>query len=88
MSDEAKRREEDLAKEVLFEKVDEQLKVLADLKRYIFTAFLAVSVGIFSTDDNLSVYAGIIVCAILLVAFFVLIIVRYQKIEKYEDGNT
>lgn len=84
---EAKQREEDIAKEILFKKIDEQLKVLADVKRYVFTTFLAVAVGVFSTDNELSIYAGIAGCSLLFSLLAVLIVVRYRKIKQYEDGK-
>ncbi len=88
MDDQEKQRKEDLAKEIRFKKIDEQLKVLADIKRYVFTTFLAVAVGIFSTDDELSVYAGIGACVLLFFLFAVLIIIRYRKIKEYDNGNS
>ena len=80
-----KERQEDRARETLYKKIDEELKILADLKRYTFTAFIAVVVGAFNADEKFSVYAGIIGILILLTVFFVLVVLRYRKIKSYED---
>ncbi len=68
-----------------YKKIDEQLKVLADLKRYIFAALLAVVVGLFSTNNRLPFISGVLVSIILLVVLVVLVVVRYQKIENYDE---
>ena len=68
-----------------YKKIDEQLKVLADLKRYIFAALLAVVIGVFRTDEPLPFVAGVSVSVILLVILVVLVVVRYQQIEKYDE---
>lgn len=91
MSEENKQRYEEAkeqrrrVREVRYKKVDEQLKVIADMKRYIFAALLAVVVGLFSADNRLPFTIGVAVSIILLVAFVVLIVIRYQKIEKYDE---
>ena len=81
----AKHREEDRAREAHYKEIDEELKVLADIKRYVVAGFLAVAVGVFKTEDKVSFYVGIFVSVILLLLFAVLIIVRYQKIREYRD---
>ena len=86
MSDEAadlsaKHREEDWAREAHYKEIDEELKVIADIKRYTVAALLAVAVGIFRTEDEVSFFVGLFVCFILLILFAVLVVVRYQKIE-------
>ena len=84
MSEDSIRREAK-AKEVLYKTIDEELKVLADLKRYVFTAFLAVTVGTFNADQRTAIYAGVAGGFILLVLFFVLILARSKKIKAYKN---
>ena len=84
MSEDAKRRE-DRAKEISYKKTDEELKILADLKRYAFTAFLAVAVGTFNAEEKLSRYVGVGAAMLLFLVFCVLIIARYRKLKKYEN---
>lgn len=94
MSDEAQQRyqevkeQRDKAREARYKRNEEQLKVLADLKRYVFATFLAVAVGIARSEDELSIYMGIVVCLILLLVFAVLIVIRYRKINQYNDGHS
>lgn len=93
MSEEAKQQREealrkakeqrDKTREAHYKKVDEELKVLADIKRYTVAALLAIAVGAFRTDDKVSFYFGLFVCFILLLLLSVLIIVRYHKIKEY-----
>lgn len=91
MSDEVKQRREeakhrrDRIREARHKEIDEEIKLLADVKRYVVAAFLAVAVGIFRTEDKVSLYVGIFVCLTLLLLLAVLIIVRYQKIREYRD---
>lgn len=84
MSEEAKQRE-GRVHEALYKTIDEELKVLADLKRYVFTAFLAVTVGTFNADQRIAIYAGVIGGFILLVLFFVLTLARSRKIKAYKN---
>ena len=79
----AKHREEDRAREAHYKEIDEELKVIADIKRYTVAALLAVAVGIFRTEDEVSFFVGLFVCFILLMLFAVLVVVRYQKIREY-----
>ena len=74
MSDDAKRRE-DRAREVSYKRTDEELKILVDLKRYVFTAFLAVAVGTFNAKEAFSRYAGVGAALLLFLVFCVLIVV-------------
>ena len=85
MNDEARWRAEDRIREARYKQVDEELKVLADIKRYVVAALIAIAVGIFKTEDEVSLYVGMFVCAILLLLFALLIILRYQKIRDYQD---
>ena len=80
MSEDANRRE-DRIKAALLKKVDEELKILADLKRYVFTAFLAVAVGTFNAEERLSQYVGAGTGLLLFLVFCVLIIIRYRKLH-------
>ena len=92
MSDETKQRyqevkdQRDKVREVRYKRNEEHIKILADLKRYVFAAFLAVAIGIARSEDKLSVYVGIVVCSILFLVFTVLIVIRYRKINQYDDG--
>ena len=80
-----KERQEDRAREALYKRIDEELKILADLKRYTFTAFIAVVVGAFNADEILSKYFGGGVALTLFLIFCVLIVIRYRKLKKYKD---
>ena len=94
MSDEARQRyqeakeKRDQIREAWYKRNEEHIKVLADMKRYVFTTFLAVAVGIARSDDEFSIYVGIVACSILLLTFFVLVIVRYRKINRYDNGKS
>lgn len=84
MSEDAIRRET-RSREALYKTIDEELKVLADLKRYVFTALLAVVIGSFNADQLIAIYAGLVGGFVLLILFFVLTLARSRKIKAYKN---
>lgn len=84
MSEEAKRRE-DQHRQAVTKRTEEQIKMLAELKRYAFTAFIGVSAAAFGAKDSVTLYTSVATGVLLLVAFYVLTIIRYRKIKTYAD---
>ena len=70
--------------EVLWKKLDEEIKAIADLQRSIFAAFLATVLATTNSNDRFTVSIGVILSVVLLTLLVVLVVVRQRKIKEYE----
>ena len=70
-------------KEEVWKKLDEEIKVLTNLQRFAFTSLIAVAVGTFNAERNVTLYVGIAGSMLLIMLLFVLTLVIYKKIKTY-----
>ena len=70
--------------EVLWKRLEEELKVLSDVQRSAFAAFIAAVLATINFKEQIAVGFGIACSLLLFFIYLVLIIVRQRKIKRYE----
>lgn len=70
-------------REEVWKKLDEEIKVLTNLQRFTFTALIAVVVGTFNAEKDVTLYIGTAGSMLLIVLLSVLTLVIYRKIKLY-----
>lgn len=70
--------------EILWKKLDEKIKVIADVQRSIFAAFLATVLATINSSSRFAVGIGVVFSVVLLILLVVLTVVRQRKTRKYE----
>lgn len=70
--------------DVIWKKLDEEIKAIADVERSIFATFLATVLATININNRLVVGLGIALSLLLFILYVVLVIVRQQKIKEYE----
>ena len=70
-------------KEEVWKKLDEEIKLLTNLQRFAFTALIAVVVGTFNAEKEITLYVGTAGSMLLIILLSVLTIAIYRKIKLY-----